>query len=55
MFTKDDFDILLEYLYWDHAIKLLPGSEPKLTKVYLLFPIKQKKLDIFLEEILYTG
>ena len=54
MFAKDNFDILPEYRYWDHIIKLLPGSEPKSTKVYLLFLVEQKELNTFLEKNLYT-
>ena len=55
MFTKDDFDILLEHRYWDHTIELLLGSKLKSTKVYLLSPVEQKELDAFLEENLHTG
>ena len=54
VFTKEDFNILLEYYYWNHAIELLPRSKPKLSKVYPLFPIEQKKLNAFLKENLYT-
>ena len=54
MFAKEDFDILLEHRRWDHAIKLIPGAEPKLSKVYLLSPLEQTKLDAFLEENLCT-
>ena len=55
MFTKEDFDILPEYRKWDHAIKLIPGAEPKLLKVYPLSLLEQVELDTFLEENLYTG
>jgi len=55
VFAKEDFDILPEHRQWDHAIKLIPGSEPKLLKVYPLSPVEQKKLDSFLEENLRTG
>ena len=55
MFTKKDFDILLEHRQWDYAIKLVLGLEPKSSKVYPLSLVKQKKLDSFLEENLYTG
>jgi len=55
VFTKEDFDILLEYRQWDHAIKLIPGSEPKSSKVYPLSLVEQKELDFFLEENLCTG
>jgi len=55
VFAKEDFDILPEYRQWDHAIELIPGSEPKSSKVYPLSPVKQKELDSFLEENLRTG
>jgi len=38
-----------------YAIELIPGSEPKLSKVYPLSPVEQKELDSFLEENLRTG
>jgi len=55
VFAKEDFDILPEHKQWDHAIELIPGSEPKSSKVYPLFPVEQKELDAFLEENLCTG
>jgi len=55
VFAKEDFDILLECRQWDHAIELIPGSEPKSSKVYSLSPVEQKELDAFLEENLCTG
>jgi len=55
VFAKEDFDILPEHRQWDHAIELVPGSAPKLLKVYPLSPVKQKELDSFLEENLCTG
>jgi len=54
MFAKEDFDILLEHRKWDHAIELIPGAEPKLSKVYPLSPLEQMELDAFLEENLHT-
>jgi len=54
VFAKEDFDILPEHRQWDHAIKLIPGSEPKSSKVYPLSPVEQKELDAFLEENLRT-
>jgi len=54
VFAKEDFDILPEHRQWDHAIELIPGSEPKSSKVYPLSPVEQKKLDSFLEENLRT-
>ena len=35
VFVKEDFDILLEHCKWDHTIELIPGVEPKSSKVYL--------------------
>jgi len=40
VFAKDNFDILLEHCYWNHVIELIPGSEPKSTKVYPLSPVE---------------
>ena len=50
VFAKEDFDILPEHRQWDHAIELILGSEPKLSKVYPLSLVQQKELDFFLEE-----
>jgi len=55
VFAKEDFDILLEHCKWDHAIELIPGAEPKSSKVYLLSPLEQVELDAFLEENLCSG
>jgi len=55
VFTKEDFDILLEHRKWDHAIELTSGVEPKSSKVYPLSPLEQAELDAFLEENLRTG
>jgi len=52
IFAKKDFNILLEHRQWDHAIKLIPGSEPRLLKVYLLSLVEQTVS--FLKENLYT-
>ena len=54
VFAKEDFDILPEHRQWDYAIELIPGSEPKSSKVYPLSPVEQKELDVFLEENLHT-
>ena len=50
VFAKEDFDILLEHRKWDHAIELIPGAEPKSSKVYPLSLLEQAELDAFLEE-----
>jgi len=55
VFAKEDFDLLLEHRQWDYAIELVPGLEPKSSKVYPLSPVEQKELDSFLEENLRTG
>jgi len=54
VFAKEDFDILPEHRKWDHAIELIPGAEPKSSKVYPLSLLEQAKLDAFLEENLRT-
>jgi len=54
IFAKEDFDILPEHRQWDHAIELIPGSEPKSSKVYSLSLVEQKELDSFLEKNLCT-
>jgi len=55
VFAKKDFDILPEHCKWDHAIELIPGAEPKSSKIYPLSPLEQAELDAFLEENLHTG
>ena len=55
VFAKEDFDILPEHRKWNHAIELIPGAEPKSSKVYPLSPLEQEELDTFLEENLHTG
>jgi len=54
VFAKEDFDILPEHRKWDHAIKLIPGAEPKSSKVYPLSLLEQEELDAFLEKNLHT-
>jgi len=54
VFAKEDFNILPEHRQWDHAIELIPESEPKSSKVYPLSSVEQKELDSFLEENLRT-
>jgi len=54
VFAKENFDILPEHRQWDHTIELVPGSEPKSSKVYPLSLVEQKELDSFLEENLRT-
>ena len=54
VFAKEDFDILPEHCKWDHAIELIPGAEPKSSKIYPLSLLEQEELDAFLEENLHT-
>jgi len=54
VFTKEDFDMLPEHHKWDHIIELIPGAEPKSSKVYLLSLLEQEELDAFLEENFHT-
>jgi len=42
VFTKEDFDILPEHHKWDHAIELIPGVEPKSSKVYPVRKLNSK-------------
>jgi hypothetical protein len=55
IFTKDSFDTLPDRRPWDHAIELIPNSQPVDCKVYPLAPSEQKELDEFLEEHLRSG
>jgi len=54
VFAKENFNILLEHRQWDHAIELVPGLGPRLSKVYPLSLVEQKELDSFLKENLRT-
>ena len=55
IFSKESFDELPEQKQWDHAIELIPGSQPFSTKVYPMSPIEQDELNEFLEENLLSG
>jgi uncharacterized protein YqkB len=55
VFFKNSFDVLLKPKEWDHTIEIIPGSKAFNCKVYLLLPLKQKKLDAFLKENLEAG
>ena len=55
VFSKSEFDQLPERWKWDHAIELVPGSEPFASKIYPLSLDEQKQLDEFLEENLRSG
>ena len=56
VFTKHDFDELPPSRPWDHAIELLPGTEPRLDcEIYPLSVDEQEQLDKFIEEHLRTG
>jgi len=53
VFAKEDFDMLSNHCCWDHAIKLMSGTEPKPFKVYLLLPVEHSKHNIFLAKNLH--
>jgi len=55
VFAKEDFDILSNHCCWDHAIKFMSGTEPKLFKIYSLLPVEHSKLNVFLAKNLYIG
>ena len=55
VFTKEDFNILSNHYKWDYAIKLIPGTDSKLLKIYLLSLTEQFELDRFIAENLQTG
>lgn len=56
LFSKDNFDELLDRKPWDHAIELMPNAKSTLDcKVYPLNGNEQEQLDKFLDENLETG
>jgi len=55
MFAKENFDILPEHHKWGHVIELIPGAEPKSSKVYPLSLLEQAELNAFLEENFCIG
>ncbi len=56
LFSKENFDELLERKPWDHAIELIPNAKSTLDcKVYLLNRNEQEQLDAFLDENLDSG
>ena len=54
MFSEKGFDRLPKRRPWDHSIGLKEGFIPTNCKVYPLNMQKQKALDEFLDENLYT-
>ena len=54
MFAKKDFNTLLDHYKWNHTIKLVSGTKPKIFKIYFLSLAEQSKLDMFIIENLYT-
>ncbi len=55
IFAKTSFDSLPEHREWDHAIKLISDPKSPHRKLYPLSPVKQAKLDKFLDENLSSG
>jgi hypothetical protein len=55
VFSEEGFAKLPNCKPWDHAIKLVPGAQPKSCKVYPISVTKQSELNHFLTENLETG
>jgi len=55
IFVKEDFNVLPDYCQWDHTIDLIPGAEPKSSKIYFMSPVEQLELDAFFSENLHTS
>lgn len=55
MFAKEDFNILPDHHKWNHSIKLIQRAKLKTSKVYLLSPVEQTKLDAFITKNLYIN
>ena len=55
VFNQEAFNLLLDHPSWDHAIKLVLDSKLANCKVYLISPLEQCELDVFIEEGLSTG
>lgn len=55
MFAKEESNVFLEHCQWDYAIELIPGLEPKSSKMYSLSSTEQVELDTFLSKNLKTA
>ena len=55
IFSKDKFNSLPPWKTWDHAIKLVPGTDLLRAHTYPLSPVEQKELDGFIQENLANG
>ena len=55
VFVKKDFDILSDYCKQNYTIELVSRAEPKLSEIYILLPVEQSKLDVFLTKNLYIS
>ena len=55
IFVKKSFDSLPKHHPWDHTIELTGDYQSPHRKLYPLSPVKQAKLDKFLEENLASG
>lgn len=55
VFSKESFNSPPDHRPWDHAIELIPGSDPTGCKVYPLSPAEQRELDAFIQENLSSG
>jgi hypothetical protein len=55
VFSKEEFDRLPPKRPWDHAIELTKDFKPVRGKLYLLSKVKNKQLDMFIDEHIATG
>jgi hypothetical protein len=55
VFSEEGFAKFPNLKPWDHAIELVPGTQPKGCKIYLISVTEQSELDCFLTENLETG
>jgi len=55
VFSEEGFAKLPNRKPWDHVIELVPGTQPKGCKVYLISVSEQSELDRFLTENLEIG
>src|SRR4051812_16584717 len=55
VFSKESFNKLPPRKPWDHMIKLVPGAQLIVCKIYPLSSEEQKQLDKFLKENLESG
>lgn len=55
VFSAEGAQCLPEFSEWDHTIPLLDGKQPPWGPIYPLFPLEQKALREYLDEMLASG